>query len=186
MRCILMWGQLCAACLCGDNYVLHTYVGTAYLCAAYLCGDNYALHTYVGTIMRCKLMWGQYLSTISSLHNIINPPKKEINPPWTAILLSSMSMWRGKKNNNNKNNKTTTTAKKNNNKKQKTKPPFTHISPHRLQLSVYNYTYRVTPTVFSCQCTTTHTGWPPQCSAQKRFNNTNNINNSKHNKRRYN
>ena len=84
MRCILMWGQLCAAYLCGDNYVLHAYVGTimccilmwGQLCAAYLCGDNYALHTYVGTIMRFKLMWGQYLSTISSLHNIINLQKR--------------------------------------------------------------------------------------------------------------
>ena len=63
MCCILMWGQLCAA---------------------YLCGDNYALHTYVGTIMCCILMWGQSLSMINSLRNIINPPKKEINPPWTA------------------------------------------------------------------------------------------------------
>ena len=101
-----------------------------HLCAAYLCGDNYALHTYVGTIMCCILMWGQSLSMISSLRNIINPPKKEINPPWTACgcpcPCGGVS--------NKKQNKTKT---------------FTHISPHRLQLSVYNYTYRVTPTVFS-------------------------------------
>ena len=104
MRCILMWGQLCAA---------------------YLCGDNYALHTYVGTIMCCILMWGQSLSMISSLRNIINPPKKEINPPWTACGCMSMSMWRGKQ-------KTTTTKRS-----------------HTSHPTDYNYTYRVTPTVFS-------------------------------------